>query len=403
MSISVKRILHPVGHGAFFTEQFIVDRKTVYNVVYDCGVGYAGKFVLQEEIDRTFEKSTRSTVDYIFISHLDEDHVNGIGYMIRKGYITKETTFVLPLIPNKHLNLYSFFENRYAHLGLEMILQSPAGTIYYIEPYRNLEKDDEGRIIRMGMDDQERSGDVTVNGRREVRVPSGTRFVYEKIWEYIPFNLHDSASKDFMDAIDDSDVMDVSDLDMIQNIIYNKMLGSQKDVTDEQIRAIEKYNELRKIYNKVGPWRKGDRRININSLIVISQGVADFSTLFCFLTLPQIPQGFTKTVIGKGACVYTGDSNFAEDKDFNLFVRILCQWLREGPDRALVQIPHHGSSTSYNDGFALKHFGICFVNFNSKRSGFDWNIQYDFFCARKPLMAVTEVESSRFVERMYLR
>ena len=35
----VKRTFHPVGQGAFFTEQFYSDDATtlLYNVVYDCG------------------------------------------------------------------------------------------------------------------------------------------------------------------------------------------------------------------------------------------------------------------------------------------------------------------------------------------------------------------------------
>ena len=33
-----KRVLHPVGQGAFFTEQFYDESgKVVHNVVYDCG------------------------------------------------------------------------------------------------------------------------------------------------------------------------------------------------------------------------------------------------------------------------------------------------------------------------------------------------------------------------------
>ena len=111
MSFSVKRVLHPVGHGAFFTEQFIADRRNVFNVVYDCGVMYDSLSNLYEEIDNAFAKSTRSFVDYIFISHLDEDHVNGIEYMIRRGYVTKETSFVLPFIAEKHLSIYMTLEN----------------------------------------------------------------------------------------------------------------------------------------------------------------------------------------------------------------------------------------------------------------------------------------------------
>ena len=34
----LKRVLHPVGQGAFFTEQFYDESgKVLHNVVYDCG------------------------------------------------------------------------------------------------------------------------------------------------------------------------------------------------------------------------------------------------------------------------------------------------------------------------------------------------------------------------------
>ena len=37
--IFLKRTFHPVGQGAFFTEQFFDNNKDMllYNVVYDCG------------------------------------------------------------------------------------------------------------------------------------------------------------------------------------------------------------------------------------------------------------------------------------------------------------------------------------------------------------------------------
>lgn len=100
-------------------------------MVYDCGVVYDSLSNLYEEIDNTFAKSTKSFVDYIFISHLDEDHVNGIEYMIRSGYVTKETSFVLPFIAEKYLSIYRTIENENAHFGLEVIRRSPAGKIYY--------------------------------------------------------------------------------------------------------------------------------------------------------------------------------------------------------------------------------------------------------------------------------
>ena len=58
------------------------------------------------------------------------------------------------------------------------------------------------------------------------------------------------------------------------------------------------------------------KKININSLLVISQGIRDFRSTFYLITIPSIPEAFTKTVTGKGSGVYTGDMNLKDDKDF---------------------------------------------------------------------------------------
>ena len=51
-----KRILHPVGQGAFFTEQFYDESgKVVYNVVYDCGSFTSVPNLVEYEIRNTFE------------------------------------------------------------------------------------------------------------------------------------------------------------------------------------------------------------------------------------------------------------------------------------------------------------------------------------------------------------
>ena len=70
--------------------------ENVMNVVYDCGVR-SNQPLLEQEIDGTFAGSNRPHVDFLFISHLDKDHVSGIKYMIAAKYIDDMTTFVLPL------------------------------------------------------------------------------------------------------------------------------------------------------------------------------------------------------------------------------------------------------------------------------------------------------------------
>ena len=70
----VIRTIHPVGHGGFFTEE-LCDATECYNVVYDCGTRN-GTMLLEREINKAFNR--KQSVDLLFISHFDRDHVSGL-------------------------------------------------------------------------------------------------------------------------------------------------------------------------------------------------------------------------------------------------------------------------------------------------------------------------------------
>lgn len=86
--IIFSRTLHPVGHGAFFTEHLKkIDgegkEKSFLNVIYDCGATARGNnipSIIRKEINITFD--TNEHIDLLFISHFDEDHTNGIEYLL---------------------------------------------------------------------------------------------------------------------------------------------------------------------------------------------------------------------------------------------------------------------------------------------------------------------------------
>ena len=131
----VKRVLHPVGHGAFFTEQFLEyangSDKNVFNVVYDCGV-QVNLPLLNQEIDDVFANTDRKHVDFLFISHLDKDHVSGIKYLIKKSYADAQTTFILPLYKDYHLALYERLTGRAVLSIFNLIGQTQSKRVFYV-------------------------------------------------------------------------------------------------------------------------------------------------------------------------------------------------------------------------------------------------------------------------------
>ena len=80
----VIRTIHPVGHGGFFTEE-LCEATECYNVVYDCGTRN-GTILLKREINKAFNR--KQSVDLLFISHFDRDHVSGLKELARRNLLT---------------------------------------------------------------------------------------------------------------------------------------------------------------------------------------------------------------------------------------------------------------------------------------------------------------------------
>ena len=91
----MQRIIHPSGHGAFFTERIFQEGKDDFIVVYDCGS--SDKYpkeqeLLENEVKGFFNAGDK--IDILFISHFDSDHVNGIKHLV--PYLTTQTKLVMP-------------------------------------------------------------------------------------------------------------------------------------------------------------------------------------------------------------------------------------------------------------------------------------------------------------------
>ncbi len=73
--IKVVRVLHPIGQGAFYTEQFECNG-CKRNIVFDCGgtKGHIEREVLYYCSYLSIEQGKeKPIVDAVFISHFDDD------------------------------------------------------------------------------------------------------------------------------------------------------------------------------------------------------------------------------------------------------------------------------------------------------------------------------------------
>ena len=73
--MEVTRVFHPVGQGGFYTEAFDDN----HMVVYDCGG--TSHIDVERCIDSLFTEQKSPQIEAVFISHLHEDHINGLQYL----------------------------------------------------------------------------------------------------------------------------------------------------------------------------------------------------------------------------------------------------------------------------------------------------------------------------------
>ena len=108
--MKVTRVIHPIGQGAFYSERIECDDRT-YNIVYDCGSGNFNKApkLLEREITSYYKKN--DVIDALFISHFDNDHINGINELRR--HTSEIKNVIVPLIEQEDFWFYSIENYRF--------------------------------------------------------------------------------------------------------------------------------------------------------------------------------------------------------------------------------------------------------------------------------------------------
>ena len=101
--MKVVRTFHTVGQGAFYSERFYEDGllEASYNIVYDCGVanGCGYKRKSERVVKQAFNKDDE--IDYLFLSHLDYDHISLVKTLV--SCVKRVKNIVLPLISDDEI------------------------------------------------------------------------------------------------------------------------------------------------------------------------------------------------------------------------------------------------------------------------------------------------------------
>ena len=323
------RTFHPVGQGAFYSERFYDDKGNVIHThVFDCGVLYGPSTRSKKLVQHAFESNER--IDYLFISHLDKDHISLVETLLSTCYVHQ---IVLPLVSEEEL-------------VIALALQRIAGDSSVVSFIQRLVSH-----IREDRDNDYKRGDYVIQfvGDAEAALPSRTRLWvngqeeslgWVPDWVLIPYNVEaetrkDALKKELGQLLNQSGVLkeiqamgeSIADGDSFFEAL-KKASFVGKVIADEG----ELLKGLKGVYGKVGG------SINDNSLQLYSGPVIGEEWAMVFGKYRYYPalRG------GRVGCLFTGDCQFdlATWKD----VKFSKVWDHVGT----IQLPHHGSIDSFD-------------------------------------------------------
>lgn len=373
----VKRTFHPVGQGAFFTEQFYNDDATtlLYNVVYDCGSKSQGiKTQMERSIRNVFHDKKK--IDVLFLSHFDDDHINFVKTLKDKGYLSGTRIIIPMLAAEEWLGIEPYVSNYHYILSLN---DSTQGRTRVIKVRFFDEEVGEWRRPIV-IDDIE--GDTISSGSLlQLNLP-----VQDVVWYYAPFNVQfNELIEEFREKLKN------------EGLDYRSL--TDKDYLPGRIR------KLKKIYRSLGKRPSGGTAINLNSLLVMSY--PKDAEKCCFVDSIRMSSYYCKywmchhNWIYPGSCLYTGDTSANETFVWQRIEKIIAQCLGIDSILGLLQIPHHGSKNSYDDKLLTSpRFFAGFTNYDPyyHQHIFDDNLAMKLSLNNHPLIQVTKDHCSKYEE-----
>lgn len=331
--MSFIRTFHPIGQGAFYTEQHHDGPETL-TVVYDCGSLTAPRDGFLRKVATALPP--KSVIDLLFISHFHADHINGLDELKRKYTIR---TVVLPELTEEARVLVKL-ENYLKYDGFSSVLVddpqayfSRKTLIIQIAPVGDHDskvgvtgENDNGPFIDVPAERDEApsvpNSAVIRTSRRMQTVASGTPIRLNRkatpFWEYVPFNYEIPARR-------------TAFLDMLTKLKIEVSLLSSLE------KVIARKKALSKAYHSL------DGDLNENSLVVYSGALGqDRGLLHKSLTCTcWHPYYYSK----KEGCLYLGDTDLTLPSIVgDLQQRLLKRW----PKIQTIQVPHHGSIKNFN-------------------------------------------------------
>lgn len=338
----VLRSFMPVGQGSFCVEQFVFDDERI-NLVFDCGSS-TDMELLHNNIDDIFQ--TEKTIHAVFISHLHEDHINGLEYLLSK-YRVKNIYF--PLLNNneKILTLVNYLYSKPSHKVEDFFFRFISNPREYLNRndlltniYYVLPSDHEPLEYREQFYDLIESGKNVAKDIKEISSNS-------EGWEIVPFNFRNKERTiDLTKKLEKVFIKHFPYVDI--HIDENFDLGYYW----------QNYPCIRYDIKKAYEYTKGS--LNTNSMVVFSgttgnarQNIYSSRSHNCYRSNIYCRRCY------KSGCLYTGDYDCSGKNKFNELIKAYASyWDSIG----CITIPHHGSQHNYNKQLTENEKIFCIIS-----------------------------------------
>ena len=333
--MEVTRIFHSVGQGGFYTETFD-DLPDKPMVVFDCG-GKSSK-LMKDYINSFLPTKPKATIEAVFISHLHDDHINGLQHLLHRANVKK---IFLP-----QFNSNQLFDSIFYNAAYGARTDNSNNLVFSLINPTNAFR--ETKIIQV----LEANGDI--NYREDAdhmhqvfqTIASGTPMALSNDWVYIPFNPK-SKTPNF-DRIEDQAIKET-----LQSLYDNTNLYEQAKALAEFVKSCT-VKQCKKLYKKMfGGIHNGQ------SMTLFSGLRKSESNVYCYpFHSPYIHfyrhfwrdclydyEDYNENCIPVNF-LYTGDYEAGESAKMEELISFYTN-MKVWETICGVQIPHHGSRKNY--------------------------------------------------------
>jgi beta-lactamase superfamily II metal-dependent hydrolase len=367
----IKRIFHPIGQGAFYSE-----RHNNFTVVYDCG--NSSRRLTSPVVAQAFNKD--DVIDILFISHFDWDHISKIKALRNHTNIKKG---VMPLLHKEEKILLTNIYEAMGESDISSFISNPSKFF----------------------------GDAQIT----IVMPANEKYQNTNISEDIDHYMINKTDSDKIDFVDSATQIPIDFEDWVYipyNYEYekrNKALVNElkkagfdmSKLTEDPTYALDAINN-RKEKNKIKEiYENLDGNINQNSMMLYS-GPKDYKHVYFLEKCNKSCKYFHPCYScynlknKRVACIYTGDSDLNINKIKSIYLSL---WKNVGT----IQIPHHGSLTSFDSSVLQDKNYCCPISFgkNNTYGHPSAKVQSEILANNCYQVNVTDDLDSAFIQIIY--